>query len=410
MSTTPDLDHVPLPAAPVVPRGRVVAASVGAVAVLAALFVAGWLPHRARAAEAAAASAAHTGGPRRVEVVKPRAAGASSALALPGSVEALRETGIWARASGYVRKWHVDIGDHVEKGQALCDLDTPELDQELAQADAERASKQASLEQARAGMTFSTAQAKRFEALAPQGLASQQDLDDKRSKAAVDQAMVRAAEAALRSTEANGRRLAELRSFARVVAPFDGIITARNVEEGTLVTAGTSGGQGLFRLAATSVVRVFVQIPQELAPSVRAGMAAKVRAREFPARAFEGQVTRTAGALDPASRTLRTEIQIPNPDGTLLAGMYAQATLELPAPHRALLVPSTAILADAKGTRVAVVGDDGKLRLVPVQIERDTGSETAIVGGLAGDERVVTNPGEDTVEGALVVPVERTSK
>ena len=192
-----------------------------------------------------------------------------------------------------------------------------------------------------------------------------------------------------------------------MTAPFAGIITSRSVEEGTLVNAGTSGGAGLFRLAETDLVRVFIQVPQELAPSVHAGVVAEMRVREFPGRVFAGTVTRTAGALDPTSRTLRTEVQVRNPGGDLLAGMYATVGIALPSPHRTLYVPSAALMADAHGTRVAVVGEDGLLRFVPVQVERDTGAEVGVVSGLDGGERVLTNPGEDTVEGAMVIAVAR---
>jgi membrane fusion protein, multidrug efflux system len=401
-------DHVALPVAPEVSRTRLFAGVIGGVALLSGLFVAGWLPRRAAAAAAVAAGDERAAGPRRAEVVKPRLETGAVPITLTGGIEALRETAIWARASGYVRTWRVDIGDRVEKGQVLVELDTPELDQQLAQAQADLASRRAAIELARANAAFSRPQALRYESLVPQGLAAQQDLDAKRAAAAVDLASVHAAEAALLSQEAEVRRLTELRSFARVTAPFAGIITARNVEEGTLVTAGTSGGAGLFRLATTSPVRVFIQVPQALAPSMRAGTAAQVRVREYPDRVFVGTVTRTAGALDPASRTLRTEVQVPNPGGELLAGVYAQVALETPSSHRTLYVPSAAVMADAHGTHVAVLGDDGRLRFAPVHVERDTGAEAAIVSGLDGTERVVTNPGEDTVEGAAVVPVERT--
>lgn len=306
-----------------------------------------------------------------------------------------------------MRKWHVDIGDCVEKGQLLVELDTPELDQQLAQAQADLGSRRAAVEVARANITFSRPQAQRYEALVPEGLASQVNIDQKRSLAAVDVANLHAAEAALASQEADVRRLAELRGFARVTAPFAGIITSRSVEEGTLVNAGTSGGAGLFRLAETDLVRVFIQVPQELAPSVHAGVVAEMRVREFPGRVFAGTVTRTAGALDPTSRTLRTEVQVRNPGGDLLAGMYATVGIALPSPHRTLYVPSAALMADAHGTRVAVVGEDGLLRFVPVQVERDTGAEVGVVSGLDGGERVLTNPGEDTVEGAMVIAVAR---
>lgn len=400
-----DLVALPVPARP---SGRALTVAVVAIGgAFAALFVLGWLPRQRRIEAAAAASQESGGATPRTEVVKPRPGGSTQAIRITGGVEPLRDTVVHARASGYVRKWFHDIGDKVKAGDALADLDTPELDQELAQAKATLASRRASLEQARADLAFAKVQTRRFEALAPSGVAAQQDVEDKQTRQAVGEANLHAAEAALAAQDAAVKRLEDLRSFARVVAPYAGVVTERHVEQGTLVNAGTGGGPGLFRVVSADPVRVFVQVPQDLAPSVRTGDKARVTVREYPGRTFVGKVTRTAGALDAASRTLRTEVQLPNGDGALLAGMFAEVAIDLPSPHRTLLVPATALIVDSHGVRVAVVEAGDTIKLVPVSVERDTGADALIVGGLEGGERIVVTPGEATVEGAKVVPVER---
>ena len=407
-SGSEDLVALPAPVRP--SRRSLTLAAAGMAVTFGGLFVAGWLPHRRREREASALAEERAEAVPRVEVVRPRAGGATEAMRLTGSIEPLRDTVVYARASGYVRKWHVDIGDRVKTGDSLADLDTPELDQELAQARATEAARRAAVEQARADLAFARAQTKRFEALAPSGVAAQQDVEDKQTRQAVAEANLHAAESALTAEEAAAKRLEDLRAFGRVAAPFSGVITERHVEQGTLVAAGTGGGQGLFRIAAVDPVRVFVQIPQDLAPEVRVGDPAHVTVREYPKRVFLGKITRTAGALDPASRTLRTELQLENHDGALLAGMYAEVAFELASPHRALIVPATALIIDGRGMRLAVVDGQSRLKLVAVNVERDTGSSAIIVGGLAGDERVVVSPGEGTVEGTRVIPVERPAR
>jgi RND family efflux transporter MFP subunit len=296
--------------------------SIVGAALLVALFMIGWQPHPEAARAVAAPPPAEA--PLHAEATPPP-------LVLAGSVGAERETAIWARASGYVRVLHADVGDRVEKGQLLAELDTPELDHQLAQARADLRVRRAAVEVARAAIAFSRPQAERYEALFAGGLSTRQSLDEKRSAAAVDVANLHAAEAAVGSQEAEVQRLGELRGFARVTAPFSGVITARNVEEGTLVAAGTLGA-GLFHLAATDRVRVFVQVPEGRAASVRAGSAVRARIHELPGRLFAGAVARTAAALDPATHSLRAEVQIPNPGGEILAGMAAAIELADPGP------------------------------------------------------------------------------
>jgi len=200
--------------------------------------------------------------------------------------------------------------------------------------------------------------------------------------------------------QANIRRLLQLKSFARVVAPFAGTVTARNVERGSLVSAGNA--TPLFKVAILDPVRVFVQVPQDAASGVKNGLEAKVNVREYPGRAFEGKVARSAGALDQNTRTMLVEVRVPNPKNELLAGMYAEVSLTLPSSHRVLEVPATALLNDAKGLRVALVEPDNTLRLVPVTVERDTGATVLIASGVTADARVVKLSSADMVDGKRV--------
>jgi RND family efflux transporter MFP subunit len=288
----------------------------------------------------------------------------------------------------------------VTEGQLLAEIETPELDQELAQARAQLAQAQAGVVQANANREFAQTDLQRYQQLAPSGYASRQELDQRQASAAVTTANVNVAQAAVTAQRANIQRLVQLKSFARVTAPFAGTITARTIDRGTLVSAGNA--TPLYRLAATDPVRVFVQVPQDVAPSMRTGTAAHVTVREFAGRTFEGQVARTAGALDAASRTLNTEVRVPNSDGALLSGMYAEVALTLPTPHRVLEIPATAVQSDARGLRVAVVDADDRVHMTPIVVERDTGATVQVSTGLQGDERVVRIAGAELTDGTLV--------
>jgi RND family efflux transporter MFP subunit len=202
----------------------------------------------------------------------------------------------------------------------------------------------------------------------------------------VDEATVNVSDAAIAAQQANIRRLTQLKSFSHVTAPFGGTITQRWVENGALVTAGN--GQPLYKIAEMDPARVFIQVPQDVAPSIRPGLDAKVIVREYPGRPFDGKISRAAGELDPATRTMNTEVRVPNGDGALIAGMYAEVALTLPLPHRVFELPATALMTDAKGVRVAVIDADSKVHLVAVVVERDTGTAIEIASGLTGTERV----------------------
>jgi RND family efflux transporter MFP subunit len=366
-------------------RARAVAIVFAIVAVIGAAFVIGYLPRqKAREALVAGERADEHAAPR-VEVVAPKPLVTDHALLLPGSIEPLEDTVIYSRADGFCKRWLVDIGDKVQAGQLLAEIDAPEVEKQLAQGRAQLAQARAALAQSRANRDLSKLNRDRYETLATDKLIAASDLDQRRAQALADEATVAAAESNVAAQAANLARLVELTGFARVPAPFAGTITERHIERGARVVAATP----LFRLVATDPVRVFVQIPQEVAPMVRPGLDAPITVREYGARTFPGTVARAAGALDPALRTMNTEVRVPNPRAELLPGMYARVALSLPSPHRLLELPATALYNDAAGLRVAVVDAAGKVAFAPVTIERDTGATVHISGGLDGSERVI---------------------
>jgi RND family efflux transporter MFP subunit len=389
---------LPQPAA--LSKTRVAVLAVVGMGALGGAFVVGYLPRRHDRAVLEERAKTSDGALLRVEVIAPKVGSSHHALTLPATVQALQETLVYSRADGYVRRWLVDIGDLVESGQLLAELDTPELDQQLDQARAQLAQGGAAIVQAEANRDFSKTTVQRYQPLTQQGVTSQQDLDQRQAQAAVDEANVKVAQANVAAQEANIRRLGQLKGFARVLAPFAGRVTARTVEVGALVTAGNASP--LFKIATTDPARVFVQIPQDVAPSVHASLVAKVSVREFPNRAFDGTVTRASGELDATSRTMMTEIRVPNADGALLPGMYAQISLDLPYPHSVFEVPATAVMNDAKGMRVAIVTPGDVIQLVPIVVERDTGAAFEVSSGLSGSDRVVKLASTALFDGRLV--------
>jgi RND family efflux transporter MFP subunit len=323
----------------------------------------------------------------RVEVFKPGVAESDRAISLPGTVRALEQTKIYPRVTGYVRRWLVDIGDKVTAGQLLVEIDTPELDAQLSQARAQLAQAQAAVKQVAAQRDYSKSNTQRFETLADQKLVSKSQVEQTQAQASTDEASVSSAQSNVIAQQANVRRLVDTQAFSRVVAPFAGRITTRNIERGDLVSETKT--TELYTLVAIDPVRVYVDVPQSVAASVTVGAEATLTVREFAGRKFTGKVTRSAGALDPDLHTMTTEVQVPNPDGALMPGMYVQAALAFPVPHRVVEIPATALYSDAQGLRVAVVDAQQRVHLVPITIERDTGATLQVATGLTGDERVV---------------------
>jgi membrane fusion protein (multidrug efflux system) len=286
----------------------------------------------------------------------------------------------------------------VTAGQLLAEIDTPDLDAQLAQARAQLAQAQAAVNQVAAQRDYSRSNTQRYATLADQKLVSRSQVEQTQAQASTDEASVTSAQSNVAAQQANVRRLVETQAFSRVVAPFAGTITTRNIERGDLVSE--SKATELYTVTAIDPVRVFVEVPQTVAPSVRTGTEATVTAREFAGRKFVGKITRSAGALDPDIHTMTTEIQVPNPDGTLLPGMYVQVQLNFAVPHRVVELPATALYSDALGLRVAVVDAQHKLHFAPITIERDTGATLQIATGLTGDEQVVKIAVPGLVEGA----------
>ncbi len=321
---------------------------------------------------------------------------------LPGTTEPLLTTGIYARTDGYLKVRYVDIGDHVKAGQLLAEIASPEVDQQLSQAWATLGQGQANVVRLQADLELAQTTLKRFVTIGV-GAVTQQEIDERAATQKTAQKAVDAAEATVRANQADVERLRELQGFERVYAPFSGIITARNVDPGSLITAGsTQVTTQLFSLAQVDTLRIFIFVPQAYAFDVRVGQSAEVTLREQPTRAFQGMVTRTAGAIDPASGTLLTEVQVPNPDGALLSGSYVTVHFKLQRSAPPLLVPGTALLIDAQGIRVAVIGPDATLHYKPVEIGRDYGDRVEILTGLEPSDVIATAVPSGLADGAKV--------
>ncbi len=385
-------------------------AIIGAVAAAALLaFLIGYLPrHRAHSKLVAQTSAQQ--GPLRVSVVPAVAAQSGRELTLPATLAPFQRTLVFARASGFVRRWLVDIGSLVHKGDLLVELETPELTQQLQQAKATLLQREAALAQARANLAFATITAQRMHTLFQEALVAKQDDDQARTQASVWEANVKAAIADIEAMRANIRQLEQLISFGKVLAPYDGTITQRLVDVGTLVNAGAgTTGAALFEIEATNPIRAFIEVPQPFAPSVKPGVDAYVTVRQYPGRKFPGKVVRTAGAIDPATRTLRTEIDLPNDKGELFAGTYGEASIGVDISHPIVRVPSGAILQDARGVHVAVVEANGRVRLAAVQLGVDNGTTVDVVSGLNGGEQIIASPPADAADGLQVQVVQAGS-
>jgi RND family efflux transporter MFP subunit len=320
-----------------------------------------------------------------VRVANPKALDAGPTLSLPGTLQGFVQAPIAARASGYLRHWYKDIGSKVQKGELLAEIETPEIDQQLSQAIATRAQTASSLELAKSTQD-------RWEALRQKDAVSQQELDEKRS------ANVQA-RANLAAADANVERLRQMEGFKRVVAPFAGIITKRNVDVGDLIDAGGgSGTRALFVLSQTDPLRVYLNVPQTYAQMIKVGQKVAITQTELPGQRFDGEIVRTAGSIDTTTRTMQLEINLPNRNGTLLPGAFVQAALPLPA-GTSLVIPANALLFRKEGLSVAVVDPNGTVHMHPVQIGRNLGPTIEVLQGVSTSDRVVLNPPDSLAEG-----------
>ena len=324
-----------------------------------------------------------------VSVTHPTVEASQEDLVLPGAMQAYIETPIYARTNGYLKKWYYDIGAKVPKGALLAEIDTPEVDQQLSAAKAD-------LNTAKANTDLSQTTANRYDGLLKTDSVSKQEVDNANGDLA-------AKRATQNSSEANVRRLQDLESFTRVYAPFSGIITRRNVDIGNLINAGNGGtAQQLFFLAQIDPIRVYVNVPELYAPSIHADLGAYLELTQFPGRRFEGKVVRTANAIDQASRTLLTEVDVPNKTGELLPGGYCEVHLEVKVNGSRLQVPVNALLFRAEGLRAVSVDANHKTHLLPLEIGRDYGTTLEVLQGLNAGDWIVVNPADSLDEGVQV--------
>lgn len=323
-----------------------------------------------------------------VAVVHPAGEKPDQELVLPGSLQAYTESPIYARTNGYLIKWYKDIGSRVTQGELLAEIDTPEVDQELMQAKATR-------QQIAAQLDIAKISAQRWENLRKTDSVSQQETDTQTNS-------YQQAVANLAAADANVKRLEELEQFKRVYAPFNGVITKRNVDPGWLINAGAASGTQMFNIARIDPLRVFVSVPQAYAPAIRNGMHASVTLQEFPGQKFEGTVARTAESIDLTTRTLLTEVDVPNKDGRLLPGSFGEVHFLVGINAQKVTVPINTMLFRKEGPQVAVVGPDKKVELRRISIGRDYGTRLEIVGGVGPEDWIIVNPADSLEEGQQV--------
>jgi RND family efflux transporter MFP subunit len=325
-----------------------------------------------------------------VVTARPQLSDAGNELVLPGIVQAYMESPIYARTNGYVKSWKTDIGAHVHKGDLLAEIETPEVDRQLGQA-------QADLATAEANLALSNITNERWQGLLKTQAVSKQDADDRAGDAA-------AKAATAESARQNVKRLSDLESFKRVLAPFDGVVTARNTDVGYLINAGQSPGTELFRLADIHKLRIYAQVPEAYATAVDAGLKAQLYFAERPAKSYEAEAVRTSNALDPSARTLQVELQIDNREAQLFPGSYTEIHFKLPSSAQTLRLPANTVLFRADGLQVAVVENQNIIRIKKIDQGRDFGKTVEILTGIGPDDAVVVNP-PDSIEDGMHVRI-----
>jgi RND family efflux transporter MFP subunit len=339
--------------------------------------------------ESALAASTELHAKQYVTTVNPKPAGGGLPLTLPGTLQGINEATVYARSNGYILRWSKDIGSSVKKGELLAEIAAPEIDQELSQAIA--AQQQAASSE---GLAKSTAE--RWHSLREKDAVTQQDLDERQST-------YLQAQANLASAEANTLRLRNLQGFNKVVAPFDGVVTSRNIDVGDLVDAGNGGvGKALFRVAQIDPLRLYVFVPQVYVQQVKVGDAVTVTLPGRQGEEYRGTIARTARAIDTGTRTMQVEIRVPNPDEALIAGAYVQVNLPIKQDGEALIIPINVLLFRPDGPRVATVDSAGRVRLTPVKLGTDFGSSVAVLQGLKEDDRLILNPADSLADDDIV--------
>jgi RND family efflux transporter MFP subunit len=378
-------------------RGGMLFGSIALLLLVGGLAIGGWRHYQAERAVAATQHQAETAVPN-VRVAAVRASDSKITVTLPATTTAFEAANIFARTSGYIEKRYVDIGDHVKTGTLLADIIAPELDHQITQAKATLAQNQATLQQTQASRELAQVTNSRDSKLVTQGWLTLQQGDNDRLTLQAQQAAVSVAQANIAAQEAQIRVLEQEKAYQRVVAPFNGVITQRNIDNGSLVTSGSTF---MFTLQHPDVIRTQIFIPQDEAFGVAPGVDAVVRVPEIPDRGFPGTVTRIASALQPGSRTLLTEVDVPNPDGALSPGIYCTVELFIPRKTPSMIIPSEAVVFDQNGLHVAVV-DNGTVRLQKIHIARDFGTEVEVHDGVKAGDQVILNPMIDLADGSKV--------
>jgi RND family efflux transporter MFP subunit len=325
-----------------------------------------------------------------VAVIQPKRGSPAQEIILPGNIQAFIDAPIYARTNGYLKAWYFDIGAHVKQGQLLAVIETPEVDQQLLQA-------RADLNTAQANLSLSQITYNRFEGLKNTDSVSTQDVDN----AAGDYA---AKKATVDSAQSNVNRLADLQSFEKIYAPFDGVVTARNTDVGQLIDSGSSGGVGreLFHVAAIRTLRVYINVPQQYSVAAKPGILADLTLAQFPARKFQGKLVRTANAIDLASRTLLVEVDVDNSTGELLPGAFTEVHLKIPTEIPSYILPVNTLIFRAQGLQVATVGNDNRAKLITIVLGRDFGATVEVVSGLTDADKIIVSPPDSLVDGEQV--------
>jgi RND family efflux transporter MFP subunit len=399
-------------------RTRTMVAIAVAVLTLFLIFLAvGVIPRLRNNRTLAAAAADVRNAAPIVYVVRPQPA-KEAGLALPATTQAITDSIIYARTNGYLKRRFVDIGDRVKAGQLLAEIESPEVDAQLRQAQANLLQAQKNLDLQIANLALAKVTMDRYVAAAAQNAVAVEAVDQSIATYRTSEASVAAAEATVESNRATVQQYLDLTSFERVLAPFDGVVLQRNVDAGALITAGsptnntavaptnlTGAPNGLFEIAQIDMLRVFVNVPQAFAPNVWAGLAAKVRARGHLDEPVAATVSRTSASLDPGTRTLLTQVDIPNPSGRLLPGMFVYVDFQIAPSGTRWRLPATAVIFDAQGTRVATIAHGNTIRFQQVELGRDFGEAIDIQGGLHGNETIVAQPTVSLKEGQVVKPM-----